>query len=159
MSLRRQIVDSVVAAVRQVTVANGYDTDAGRSVKVAFDGVIERVGTAELGVTVTPTQATRSEQGSGKVLSQLEVTLYGWTAFPRRDGVKDQYEVWQRLDDLAGDLERAVTLDHTRSGLAHDTLPTTTAYVVDPDNDAIAWVAVTLSILHEHQFTDPRSVA
>lgn len=111
MSLRQQIVDAIEARLRTITVANGYNTNAGQHVYVWRTVSLED---AELpALCVYDTDCAMAESGSiGYMTHELQVVIDAIVS-----GSASRTEVRKLMEDVF----RAIGVDRTWGALAEHT--------------------------------------
>jgi len=156
VSIRSDIVDDLLAAVQQVTVANGYRTDLGLNVRHWLDGDpgFERT---QQGCVVRVLGGAPTEQASGTTQQVLRVSLHAWKLHRVRE--QGQHDgAFAVLEPLLADLEQAVAADYSRGGRAYDTRFGTYDFVEERgDSEVLLRVDLDLEVVFPHDYGDPES--
>lgn len=152
-SIRKRIVADLVAALEAVTAANGYQTDLGLQVETVFDAT-SRFGTGRFGATVQPEGGTRrdAQEFASEV---LQVQVVAWAALSRDPRTSQEPNGWDLIDALCSDVARALVVDPSRGGLAHDTRLVAWNWQPGEDDQATIWVTWSVQVDYDHRYEDP----
>lgn len=154
MTILGDIIADIRQTLSQVTVANGYHTDAGLNLHEFLDGQDARFE-EEVGLGLRIEGVERNAQASSYVTAELRFTVHAWAVLEIRSRLSPL--PIDALDALATDVQRALTADYQRTGLAHDTIPIRVDFQTDSGSNALAWARIEFSCPFPHDYLDPET--
>ena len=116
-TIRQQIINAVIAALEEISIANGYETDIGTTVEdwpVNLQGTYDANELPVIGVFDVDNTTSREQLRAQKVKRELTIQArcYLKSTTPASECRK-----------VLGDLEKALWQDETWGGLAVATMP------------------------------------
>lgn len=154
-SIQEQIIKKIVAALGQITIANGYSNTIASVQRYHLSGVetavvptiVVKEGecTVELGKSIYPS-----------ICRRMEIVMVPIT---RHDEVADSRSGGEILNSLVADIERCVATNRTWDGLAMQTDPPN---YLETELDAVEphlSKGVRFEVVYEHVRTDPYAQA
>lgn len=145
LTLREQIYRDIMAALATITTANGYATDIGTLTR----GMLAPMETSVLPTaSLLPVQDV-PEYGAQTLRRQLTCTVRVWVDVAVNDTAPT-------LEAFVGDVQQALVVDTSRSGLAEVTLEGPVQYLYLQSTETLSGADVSWEVHYKTALTTPR---
>jgi hypothetical protein len=152
-SVRENITANVATACAAISTAGGYDND--------IPGGVQRFLQTGLNVSTVPTivvqfdSESKSLGPSDQYTCDLTIGIDIWAV---HDTSTVTGSTWTLIDSLVTDVEKALNLDNSRGGYAHDSEISTVSPFRLSEGMPFVGATIQMSVTYAHQAGDPEVI-
>lgn len=145
--INEQILDEIITTLESITTANGYAQTIHEVSRIRAAALVEFTNWPSIGVMLIVENKDENETvGFSDCHMSINLTAY----------TNDKTNPAQALLILAGDIQKALMIDHTRSALAIDTeVQVLEKGFNDPARSPSGWIQIDVEVYYRHDRSNP----
>ena len=152
-SVRESITANVATACAAISIAGGYDND--------ITGGVQRFLQTGLNVATVPTIVVQFDSESKSLGPSDQYTcelIIGIDIWAVHDTASVSGYTWSLIDSLVTDVEKALNIDYSRGGYAHDSEINTVTPFRLSEGMPFVGATVQMNVTYAHEAGDPEVV-